>query len=64
LVCIGVFSKHVTLYPLKSATTKSCLGKLKVHYFPHIVTPKARLSDHRSQFISPSWRKALSDMGI
>ncbi|PNF35697.1 hypothetical protein B7P43_G17396 [Cryptotermes secundus] len=31
LVCLDVFSKHVALYALKSATTKSCLNKLKSH---------------------------------
>jgi hypothetical protein len=33
LVCLDVFSKHVTLYPLRTATTRSCLKKLRTHYF-------------------------------
>jgi len=33
LVCFEVFSKYVKLYPLKTATTKSCLNKLINHYF-------------------------------
>jgi transposase InsO family protein len=64
LVCLDVFSKHVTLYPLKSATTRSCLNKLKTHYFPKVTKPTTILSDHGSQFSSPSWRKALSELGI
>jgi len=33
LVCYDVFSKHVKLYPLTAATTRSCLNKLINHYF-------------------------------
>jgi hypothetical protein len=63
LVCLDVFSKHVTLYTLKSATTKNCLNKLKSHYFSEVTTPQSILSDHGSQFTSP-WRKALSELNI
>jgi hypothetical protein len=45
-VCLEVFSKHVTLYPLKAATTKSCLNKLRTHYFPKVLQPQTILSDH------------------
>jgi hypothetical protein len=64
LVCLEVFSKYVKLYPLKSATTRSCLSKLRNHYFPEVIKPETILSDHGSQFASPSWRKALSELGI
>ena len=64
LVCLDVFSKHVALYALKSATTKSCLNKLKSHYFPEVTTPQCILSDHGSQFTSPTWIKALSDLNV
>jgi hypothetical protein len=64
LVCLDVFSKHVTLYPLKSATTKGCLNKLKSHYFLKVTTPRAVLCDHGSQFTSPLWRKALSALNV
>jgi hypothetical protein len=64
LVCLEVFSKHVTLYPLKSATTKSCLNKLINDYVRNVVKPELVLSDHGSQFTSPSWVKGLSDLGI
>jgi transposase InsO family protein len=64
LVCLEVFSKHVALYPLKAATTKSCLNKLRTNYFSEVVQPKTILSDHGSQFATPSWRKALAELGI
>jgi hypothetical protein len=64
LVCLEVFSRHVTLYPLRTATTRSCLIKLKTHYFPKVLQPLTIMSDHGSQFASPSWRKALGDLGI
>jgi hypothetical protein len=41
LVCLEVFSKHVTLYPLKSATTRSCLNKLVNHYISKKQTCKS-----------------------
>ena len=63
-VCLEFFSKHVKLYPLKAATTRSCLKKLKDHYFLKVIKPKVVLSDHGSQFASPTWQKALADLGI
>jgi hypothetical protein len=64
LVCLDYFTKHVTLYPLKAATTRSCLKKLKDHYFLKVIQPEIILSDHGSQFASPTWRKALAELGI
>jgi transposase InsO family protein len=64
LVCLDVFSKHVKLYPLKSATTKGCLAKLKSHYFLNVILPQSILSDNGSQFSSPTWRKSLSELNI
>ncbi|PNF40755.1 hypothetical protein B7P43_G18308, partial [Cryptotermes secundus] len=63
-VCLEFFSKHVKLYPLKAATTRSCLKKLKNHYFQEVIKPKVVLSDHGSQFASPAWQKALAELGI
>lgn len=63
LVCLDLFSKHVKLYPIKSATTRACLNKL-THYFRQVVQPKSILSDHGTQFTSPSWKKALSNLNI
>jgi transposase InsO family protein len=64
LVCLEFFSKHITLYPLKAATNRSCLKKLKDHYFQKVIQPEVILSDHGSQFASPSWQKALAELGI
>lgn len=64
LVCLEVFTRHVTLYPLKTATTKSCLNKLKSHYFVSVIKPEIILSDHGTQFTSPAWKKTLEEFGI
>jgi transposase InsO family protein len=64
LVCLEFFSKHVTLYTLKAATTRSCLRKLEDHYFQKVIQPKVVFSDHGSQFASPAWQKALAELGI
>jgi hypothetical protein len=54
-----VFSKFITLYPLKAAMTKACLKKLVHHYFLKIVTPKSIPSDNATQFRSQKWTKQL-----
>ncbi|PNF14204.1 hypothetical protein B7P43_G12568 [Cryptotermes secundus] len=64
LVCLEVFTKHVSLYPLKAATTKSCLRKITTCYIEQVIKPQAILSDHGSQFTSPLWRKTLQELGI
>ncbi|PNF18243.1 hypothetical protein B7P43_G16458 [Cryptotermes secundus] len=64
LVCPEFFTKHVTLYPLKAATTRSCLKKLREHHFQRVITPEVILSDRGSQFASPAWQKALAELGI
>jgi hypothetical protein len=53
LICFEVFSKYVMLYPLKTATTMSCLNKLINRYFLEVVKPKVLLSDKGTQFQSP-----------
>jgi hypothetical protein len=40
LIFLDVRSKRVQLYPLKSATTLSCLSDLKTQYFEEIITPR------------------------
>jgi transposase InsO family protein len=64
LVCYDVFSKHVKLYALKAATTRSCLNKLVNHYFTQVIKPKCILSDNGTQFQSPSWRKKLAEHNV
>jgi transposase InsO family protein len=63
-VCYDVFSKHVKLYPLKSATTRACLNKLTNHYFLHVVKPEVVLSDNGTQFRSPSWKRNLEALNV
>jgi hypothetical protein len=64
LVCLAVFSQHIKLYPLRAATTKACLSKLTTDYFPHVIKPSCILSDHGTQFMSPMWKKKLSELDV
>jgi len=64
LVCYDVFSKHVKLYTLKAATTRSCLNKLLNHYFTQVIKPKCILSDNGTQIQSLSWRKYLAEHNV
>ena len=41
-----VFSKLVTLYPIKRSMTQICLNKLTSYYFEKIGKPRKILSDH------------------
>jgi hypothetical protein len=61
-VCLDVFSKHVKLYPLWTATTGICLNKLTGHYFTQVRRPKSILSDHGTQFNNAKWKTTLSDL--
>ena len=63
-VCLDVFTKHVKLYALRAATTKSCLNRLVDHYFRDVIHPKSIINDHGSQFSSPLWEKTLSNLGV
>jgi len=64
LVCYDVFSKHVKLYALKAATTRSCLNKLVNHYFTQVIKPKCILSDNGTQFQSPLWKEKLAEHNV
>jgi hypothetical protein len=64
LVCLEVFTKHVALYPLRTATTRSCLKKITTNYIEQVIKPQEILSDHGSQFTSPLWKNTLHDLGI
>lgn len=59
-----LFSKFVTLYPIKRANTRTCLEKLKGNYFAKVGKPERVLSDHGTQFTSPLWRTSLEEEGI
>lgn len=64
LVVLDVFSKYVALYALKRATTRSCLNRLVLEYFPKFGRPKRILSDHGTQFTAKSWKTTLTSLGI
>jgi hypothetical protein len=49
-VCLDVFSKHVRLYPRRTATTKACLRKITQSYIGEVRHPRCILSDHGTQF--------------
>ena len=59
-----LFSKLVTLYPVKRATTRICIMKIRDNYCNEVGKPKKILSDHGSQFTSPVWRNSLANIGI
>ena len=59
LVCIDVFSKYVTLYPLKRATTEATINKIFNDYIPNNGKIEKIQSDHGSQFTSDKWIKKL-----
>jgi hypothetical protein len=63
-VCLDVFSKHVKLYPLRTATTKACLRKIMEHYIPDVTQPKRILPDHGTQFTSPKRAEKLRECNI
>lgn len=59
-----VFSKLLTIYPIKRATTQICLTKLRTHYFEKVGRPERVLSDHGTQFTSHAWRDTLESLGM
>ena len=59
-----LFSKLVTIYPIKKANTRTCLNKLITNYFANVGTPRKVLSDHGTQFVSPQWKTRLEALGI
>ena len=59
-----VFTKLVTLYPIKRANTKTCLSKLRDHYFASVGKPTKLLSDNGTQFSSPVWKNSLASVGV
>jgi transposase InsO family protein len=64
LVCLEVFSKHIKLYPLKTATTRACLNRLTNQYFVQVIKPKMILSDNGTQFQSPVWKRTMREQGV
>lgn len=63
-VVLDIFSKLVTLYPIKKANKRICLDKLRSHYFIKVGKPCRVLSDHGTQFTSPFWKAELESEGV
>ena len=63
-VVLDNFSKYVSLYPIKRATSAICLNKLIKDYFVKVGRPQRILSDHGSQFTSASWKSRLESEGV
>ncbi|KAF2890253.1 hypothetical protein ILUMI_15920, partial [Ignelater luminosus] len=64
LVTVDAFRKFVKLYPLRRATTKAILNKLRNDYFPNYGTPQKILSDNGTQFRSQTWISVLESANI
>lgn len=63
-VMLDVFSKYVTLYPLKKATSVAILNRIMSDYCPKMGKVDAILTDHGSQFTSKKWKETLEYLGI
>lgn len=59
-----MFTKYLTLYPLKKITTRSTLNRLLKSYFVEHGKPERILSDHGTQFTAKAWRRVLEEEGI
>jgi hypothetical protein len=64
LVCLDIFTKHVKLYPLKSATAQACLTNITQKYVPTVIHPDAILSDHGTPFTSENWQRSLEELNM
>ena len=63
-VLIDVFTKLVTLYPLKRANTIAVINRLSKDYIPKVGKPSRILCDHGTQFTANAWRNFLESQNI
>lgn len=63
-VMLDAFTKYVTLYTLKNATTRMTIKKIFEHFVPKFGKPRRILSDHGTQFTSSLWKNELEKQGI
>nr|AKD28118.1 pol polyprotein [Glypta fumiferanae] len=63
-VMLDAFSKYVSLFPMKRATTRMCLKKVFEVFVAKFGRPKRVLSDHGSQFTSKQWKLRLENEQI
>ncbi|KAF2884501.1 hypothetical protein ILUMI_21675 [Ignelater luminosus] len=64
LVTVDAFSKFVKFYPLRRATTKPVLNKLRNDYFPNYGPSQKILTDNGTQFRSQTWISVLESANI
>lgn len=63
-VVVDVFTKYVTFYALKKATTRAILNRLTLDYLPKLGMVKRILSDHGTQFTATKWTESMKELGI
>ncbi|KAL3279019.1 hypothetical protein HHI36_016535 [Cryptolaemus montrouzieri] len=65
-ICVirDCFTKWVSFYPLKRATTRSILHRLTNDLFPRMGIPESILNDHGTQFTAKRWKETLNSMGV
>ncbi|KAJ8977624.1 hypothetical protein NQ317_010245, partial [Molorchus minor] len=64
LVIFNVFTKHVTLYPLRKATSRAMVNCLTKKYFPLHGQVMRILHDNATQFTSNLWKATFAALGI
>lgn len=57
-------SKDVELYPIRSATPRTCSSMIPSHFIYHVAYPEAILSEIATKFSSHKWEETLSDFNI
>ena len=63
-VLVDVFTKWVTLYPVKRATTDAIVKRMEKEYFRDVGCPKRVLCDHGTQFTAKRWKAFLDSHSI
>lgn len=63
LVFLDCFSKFCRIYPLTTATTASCLEKVRL-YVTELGAPRAIITDHGTQFVSKKWYDGIKGLKI
>lgn len=64
VVILNLFTKHVTLYTLKKATSRAILNRMFKEYFPTYGLVRRILQDHGTQFTSRLWKSEMEAAGI
>lgn len=64
LVVFNVFTKYITLFPLKKATSRVMINCLVKKYFPVHGQPKRILHDNATQYSSKLWKFTFESLGI